>query len=202
MCYLYFFCLHCCLINIHIFDYPDSRLSGLFTEVPTSPDNRGSTVLDTSKYGEDQASTRSPKKTQGSRGKGSKQLKLCYRRTGSDHSQKRPFIKARCYHCGITGHTQQACREKKATQQTNDSGVNVMKRADSEESDGEYGDLYHISNSKNRRPISLEVYLEGWPLVMELDTGLAVTHEKDSVSGVLAPCSPKGNSFEATYLRG
>ena len=32
------------LINIHIFDYPDSRLSGLFTEVPTSPDNRGSTV--------------------------------------------------------------------------------------------------------------------------------------------------------------
>ena len=45
MCYLYFFCLHCCLINIHIFDYPDSRLSGLFTEVPTSPDNRGSTIL-------------------------------------------------------------------------------------------------------------------------------------------------------------
>ena len=45
MCYLYLFCLHCCLINIHIFDYPDSRLSGLFSEVPTSPDNRGSTVL-------------------------------------------------------------------------------------------------------------------------------------------------------------
>ena len=33
-----------CLINIHIFDYPDSRLSGLFTLVPPSPDNRGSTV--------------------------------------------------------------------------------------------------------------------------------------------------------------
>ena len=44
MCYLYFFCLHCYLINIHIFDYPDSLLSGRFTEVPTSPDNRGSTV--------------------------------------------------------------------------------------------------------------------------------------------------------------
>ena len=44
MCYLYFSCLQCYLINIHIFDYPDSRLSGLFTEVPTSPDNRGSTV--------------------------------------------------------------------------------------------------------------------------------------------------------------
>ena len=43
MCYLYFFCLHC-LINIHIFDYPDSRLSGLFTLVPPTPDNRGSTV--------------------------------------------------------------------------------------------------------------------------------------------------------------
>jgi len=43
MCYLYFFCLHC-LINIYNFDYPDSRLSGLFTQVPPSPDNRGSTV--------------------------------------------------------------------------------------------------------------------------------------------------------------
>ena len=40
----YTFCLHFFLINIHIFDYLDSRLSGLFTEVPTSLDNRGSTV--------------------------------------------------------------------------------------------------------------------------------------------------------------
>ena len=38
------FCLHFYLINIDIFDYLDTRLSGLFTEVPTSPDNRGSTV--------------------------------------------------------------------------------------------------------------------------------------------------------------
>jgi len=43
---LHTFCLHFYLINIHIFDYPDSRLSGLFTAVPTSPDNRGSTVRD------------------------------------------------------------------------------------------------------------------------------------------------------------
>jgi len=41
---LYTFCLHFYLISIHIFDYPDSRLSGLFTAVPTSPDNPGSTV--------------------------------------------------------------------------------------------------------------------------------------------------------------
>lgn len=32
------------LIDIHIFDCPDSRLSELFTLVPPSPDNRGSTV--------------------------------------------------------------------------------------------------------------------------------------------------------------
>ena len=32
------------IINIHIFDYLDSRLSGLFTEVPTSSDKRDSTV--------------------------------------------------------------------------------------------------------------------------------------------------------------
>ena len=36
----YTFCLHFYLINIHIFDYPDSRLSGLFTEVLTSPDTK------------------------------------------------------------------------------------------------------------------------------------------------------------------
>ena len=35
---------HFYLINIHIFYYLDSRLSGLFTEVLISPDNRGSTV--------------------------------------------------------------------------------------------------------------------------------------------------------------
>ena len=42
---LFTFCLHFYLINIHVFDYPGSRLSGLFAEVPKSPDNRGSTVF-------------------------------------------------------------------------------------------------------------------------------------------------------------
>ena len=42
---LYSLFLHYSLINIHIFDYPDSRLSGLLSRVPTSPDNRGSTVV-------------------------------------------------------------------------------------------------------------------------------------------------------------
>ena len=42
--FLYSLFLHYCLINIHIFDYPDSQLSGLFTQVPKSPDNRVSTV--------------------------------------------------------------------------------------------------------------------------------------------------------------
>ena len=42
---LFTFCLHFYLINIHVFDYPDSQLSGLFAEVPKSPDNRGSTVF-------------------------------------------------------------------------------------------------------------------------------------------------------------
>ena len=113
--------------------------------------------LDTGKSGEAQASPKPPQKTRGSRGKGSKQLKPCYSCTGSHNSQKCPFKKERCYHFGIMGHTQQACRKKQATQQTNDPGVNVMEKADSEESDGEYGDLYHVSDSNNMRPISLKV---------------------------------------------
>ena len=39
---------------------------------------------------------------------------------------------------------------------------------------GEYGDLYHVSDSKNRKPILLEIYLKGRPVTMELDTGSAV----------------------------
>ena len=48
MCYMYFYfvCLHCCLTKIHIFDYVDSGLSELFTQVPPSLDNRGSSAHD------------------------------------------------------------------------------------------------------------------------------------------------------------
>ena len=38
------FCWVLLFISIHIFDYPDPQLSGLFRVVPTSPDNRGSNV--------------------------------------------------------------------------------------------------------------------------------------------------------------
>ena len=40
----YTFFLHFHLNNIHIFDYPDTRLYGLFSEVPRCPANRGSTA--------------------------------------------------------------------------------------------------------------------------------------------------------------
>ena len=46
----YTFCLHFYLIKFHIFDYPDSRLSGLFTEVPTSPDTAITTTTTTIYY--------------------------------------------------------------------------------------------------------------------------------------------------------
>ena len=36
-----------------------------------------------------------------------------------------------------------------------------MEGDDSEESEGEYGDLYHVSDSKNRKPILFKIYLEG-----------------------------------------
>lgn len=38
------FCYSLIFIIIHVFDYPDPRLSGVFRVVPLSPDNRGSTV--------------------------------------------------------------------------------------------------------------------------------------------------------------
>ena len=131
--------------------------------------------LDMAKSGKDQVPPKPPQKTQGPRGKDSKQPKPCYRCLGSHNSQKRQFIKERCYHCGIIGHTQRACRKKQASPKGTEAGVNAMEDDDSEESEGEYGDLYHVSDSRNRKPISLKVYLEGRPVTMELDTGSAVS---------------------------
>ena len=69
---------------------------------PDTPVNK----LDTAQPREGQAPPKLPQKTQGSRGKDTKPPKPCYRCTGSHNSQKCPFIKERCFHCGIIGHTQ------------------------------------------------------------------------------------------------
>lgn len=57
-----------------------------------------------------------------------------------------------------------------------------MEGADSEESDGEYGELYHICGSQNRKPITLNVYLEGRAVPLELHTGSAVSVMREGVN--------------------
>jgi len=46
---------------------------------------------------------------------------------------------------------------------------------------GEFGDLYHVSASKNKKPGSLKSYLEGRPVTRELDTGSAVSVMSEGV---------------------
>ena len=90
-------------------------------------------------------------------------------------------MKERCIHCGTIGHTQRACRRREATPQVTEAGINVMEGDDSEESSREFGDLYHVSVSKNKKPISLKIYLEGRPATMQLDTGSAVSVMSEGV---------------------
>ena len=56
-----------------------------------------------------------------------------------------------------------------------------MEGNDSDESESEYSDLYHVSDSGNRRSISLKIFLEGQPVSMELDTGSAVSVMSEGV---------------------
>ena len=56
-----------------------------------------------------------------------------------------------------------------------------MDEVDFEESDGEYGDLSNVSDSKNRNPISLKIHHEGRLVIMELDTGSAVSVMSEGV---------------------
>ena len=76
--------------------------------------NEGSGIpvhkLDTAKSGQEQSPPKSPPLPFG--GRDTKPPKPCYCCTGSHSSQKGPFIKERCYYCGIIGHTQQACKKK------------------------------------------------------------------------------------------
>ena len=71
--------------------------------------------LDSVKVGEDQASLMSSQKVQGSQGKDTRQPNLSLLQMYESHnSQKCPFIKERCYHCGILGHTASNCRKTSA----------------------------------------------------------------------------------------
>ena len=56
-----------------------------------------------------------------------------------------------------------------------------MDDVDFEESDGEYEDLSHVSDSKNRNPISLKIHLEGRLVIMELDAGPPVSVMSEGV---------------------
>ena len=49
-----------------------------------------------------------------------------------------------------------------------EAGINAMEGDDSGESDKEFGNLYHVFDSKHKKPISLKIYLEGRPVAMEL----------------------------------
>ena len=108
--------------------------------------------------------------------------KNCYRCGKSGHMAAQCPIKGfRCHNCGKVGHLKRVCRQPKkpfrrqpAVQPRTTHHVKTVIEA-SEESEGE--DMYYLNHvtAKPKPAIKVDLFLEGKPVHMELDTGAPVS---------------------------
>ena len=98
-----------------------------------------------------------------------------------------PFKGARCHNCGKVGHIRKTCRKPKnpggggqAVSQK-DKTVKVVQKPGVEQDSIQYKyPLYCLSSAGRSKPIKVEVVVDGNPLIMELDTGAAVSLVSES----------------------
>ena len=135
--------------------------------------------------------------------------KSCFRCGRSNHSPNDcRFLKATCHHCGKKGHIAPACRSRKTTQTPpkgppkpphKGSGRPPPARRtgwvdadDSPEETTETSPDLPICCLKTdqAKPIQVEVQIEGKPLLMEVDTGAALSLISGEVKQKLFPGIP------------
>ena len=97
----------------------------------------------------------------------------CYRCNGQHNPKGCPFIKEKCYQCGKVGHIRKACRQK-ASKQPPATSLHVM-QGNEDANRQDWTGLYRVSKGNDRKSISVTMEVENRELVMERDTGSAVS---------------------------
>ena len=133
----------------------------------------------------------------------SEAAKPCYRCGKTSHLPwKCPFREAKCFNCGKKGHVRSVCRSRSVATGKGRQRQAVQqletKMAEVQAEKYEEYELCQLQGEKIR-PLEVPLQIEGQPLVMELDTGAAVSLVSEFTYRRLCPNKPLQET--TTHLR-
>ena len=106
---------------------------------------------------------------------------ICYRFTGQHDQKSCPFKKEKCHYCKKQRHLKNVCKKRLRETQGSQASVNNL-FDDEESSSDELPGMYHTTTvystaslAQSTKPLRVSLQVEGWNMVMELDTRSAVS---------------------------